>query len=340
MWNGFHSKELGMKRAGWAVWIFSAIVFLPLAGSAQQHEQNITDRLLLGNILYTTDDQPAEQASVELWASTGTPVATTMTSWGGEFHFAELAAGEYLISVDKTGCEPLWEKVQVPLTAKRITLRLKRKSGADESPVSVRELSIPPKARIALRDGINLLKSDLPRAMANLQRAIALFPDYYEAYHVIGMADLMMDRPADAEQAFRRSIDLSNRSYVRPLLALGAVLCDEERFGEAESAIREGLELDDTPWIGHLLLARALFGLDRWNEAEKNANAAILRQPDVSDAYLLLANIHVRQKNAAAAVEDLDVFLKLEPDGAISDQARKVREEMAFGSVGGEFARQ
>jgi tetratricopeptide (TPR) repeat protein len=253
-----------------------------------------------------------------------------MSSWGGEFHFAELAPGEYLISVDKPGCEPLWEKVQVPLTSNRVTLRLKRRNGPDEYPVSVRELSIPPRAQLALRDGISLLKSDLPRAMASLQRAIALFPDYYEAYHVVGMANLMMDRPADAEQAFRQSIDLSKRSFARPLMALGAVLCDQERFGEAESVIREGLELDDTPWIGHLLLARALFGLNRWNEAEKNVNAALLRRPDVSDAYLLLAHIHARQQNAAAAAEDLDEFLKLEPDGAISDQARRVREQMTF----------
>jgi tetratricopeptide (TPR) repeat protein len=257
-------------------------------------------------------------------AATGTPVATTVSSWGGEFYFAGLDPGEYLISVDKPGYQPIWEKVQVPLTTKRVMLRLKKLSGAEES-VSVRELSIPPKARIAFRDGIKLLKSDLPQAMANLQRAIALYPDYYEAYHVVGVANLMMERLPEAEQAFRQSIELSERRYARPLMALGAVLCDEEKFAEAEAVIREGLELDDTPWIGHLLMARALFALNRWDEAEGNAHAVILRQPDITDAYLLLAHIHMRQNNAAAVVGDLDAFLKFEPDGAISEQAKKLR---------------
>jgi tetratricopeptide (TPR) repeat protein len=164
--------------------------------------------------------------------------------------------------------------------------------------------------------------------MSNLQRAIALFPDYYEAYYVVGMANLMMERSADAEEAFRQSIELSERRYARPLIALGAVLCDQENFGEAESVIREGLELDETPWIGHLLLAHALFGLGRWDEAEVNANGAILRRPDVADAYLLLAHIHMRQNNTTALLEDLEAFLKLEPDGAISAQARKLREDL------------
>ncbi len=212
-----------MKRVRWAVWILPALLFLPPALAGQQYERIITSTLLSGNIVYANDDQPVEQASVELWSAAGTPVATTMTGWGGEFHFAELAPGEYLVSVDKSGCEPLWEKVQVPFSAKRFTARLKR-NAADNSVVSLRELSIPPKAQMALRDGISLLKSDLPQAMVNLQRAIALFPDYYEAYYVAGMADLMMERQADAEKAFRQSIELSERTYARPLLGAGRSL--------------------------------------------------------------------------------------------------------------------
>jgi tetratricopeptide (TPR) repeat protein len=315
-------------------------MFLPIALVGQQYEQDVTAKLLLGNIVYANDDQQVEQASVELWTPTGALVATTVTGSGGEFYFAEVAPGEYLISVEKSGCELLWERVRLPLSTKRFTLRLKRNNAAENFVVSVRELSIPPKAQIALRDGISLLKIDLPRAMVNLQRAIEIFPGYYEAYYMVGMAHLMMERQADAEAAFRQSIELSERRYPRSFMALGAVLCDQERFDEAEPLIREGLTLDDTPWIGHLLLAGALFGLDRWDEAEENIHEAILRRPDVSDAYLLLAQIHVRQQDATAVVEDLDAFLKLEPDGAISDQARKAREELAFGSAGGEFGRQ
>lgn len=308
-----------------------AILCLPLSPAilnGQVYEQNVTERLILGNVVYAGDDQPAEQIDVELRDAAGTAVATAVTSWGGEFYFAQVDPGDYLLAVNQPGCEPLWQKVRVPLTARRVTLRLQRDEAARELTVSARELSIPPKARIALREGIGLLKTDLPRAMAYLQRAIILFPDYYEAHYAVGIANLMRHRPSDAEEAFRRSIALSQYRYARPLMALGAVLCDQQRFAEAESVVREGLEVDDTPWIGHLLLARALFGLHRWDEAEETAQAAILRQPDVSDAYLLLAHIHLRQNNGAAVVQDLDRFLRLEPAGDLSAQAREWREEL------------
>jgi cytochrome c-type biogenesis protein CcmH/NrfG len=320
-----------MKRTRWAAWTLPAILCLPLSPAilnCQVNEHSITDRLILGNVVFAGDDQPAEQVDVELRTAAGTAVATTVTSWGGEFYFAQVDPGEYLLAVEKPGCEPLWEKVQVPLAARRVTLRLKRNYADEELTVSARELSIPPKARMALRDGVRLLQTDLPRGMDNLQRAIALFPGYYEAYYVLGIAELMMQRQSDAAGAFRQSIELSEYQYARPLMALGAVLCDQQNFVEAESVLREGLKLDDTPWIGHFLLARALFGLQRWDEAEETAQEAILRQPEVSDAYLLLAHIHMRQNNAAAVLEDLDQFLRLEPDGDLSAQAKRLREEL------------
>jgi tetratricopeptide (TPR) repeat protein len=207
------------------------------------------------------------------------------------------------------------------------------KCGADRGDqqhlVSVRQLSIRPEARIALRNGIRLLqKNDLPAGMAHLQYAIALSPEYYEAYYVVGVANLMMGREQEAEQAFQQSIELSEGRYARPLMALGAMLCDQRRFSEAAFTIRKGLDLDDTPWIGHYALAQALFSLGRWDEAEENAHAAIRRQPEISDTYLLLANIHMRQKNTVAVINDLDEFLKLESDSTIRAQARKLREDL------------
>jgi tetratricopeptide (TPR) repeat protein len=295
----------------------------------QTYEQTVTTRSISGNIFYPNDQAPAERVNVELRAPTGKHLASTVTGWGGGFYFADLAPGEYLISVRDPGCEPLSQKVQVALAPRHVTLQLQGTCGTHAYVASVRQLSIDPQARIALRDGIKLLqKDDIPRGMASLQRAIALFPGYYEAYYVLGVANLMLVRQRDAEDAFRRSIALSEGGYARPLFALGSVLCDQKKFLEAESVIRQGLQLDDTPWIGHYTLARALFSLGRWAEAEKTANEALLRQPGLADAYLLLANIHLRQNNTTALLGDLEEFLKLEPDGDLSAQVRKLREDL------------
>jgi hypothetical protein len=45
--------------------------------------------------------------------------------------------------------------------------------------------------------------------------------------------------------------------------------------------------------------------------------------------HLLLAQIDRKQKNSTAMVEELDAFLRLEPDGPRSAGVRAVRDETA-----------
>src|SRR6202162_3080732 len=90
---------------------------------------------------------------------------------------------------------------------------------------SVRELSIPPKALHAFEQGMEgLAKKDAAGSLPHFQRAIAEFAGYYEAYDRMGAADLKLWRVTEAEQAFRKSIELSGGRYAHPLLALGAIL--------------------------------------------------------------------------------------------------------------------
>lgn len=193
--------------------------------------------------------------------------------------------------------------------------------------VSVRELSIPPKALHAFQKGVELLaKRDPAGSLLHFQRAVAEFANFYEAYYKMGVADLKLWRVADAEQAYRRSIELSGGKYAQPLLALGVLLGYERNFAEAEEVTRKGLELDPTSWAGYYSLGCALFGLDRLEEAQKSVHEALRWKTDSSEAQLLLADIHNRQRDYRAVLNDLDVYLKLDPDSPVSAKARALRD--------------
>jgi tetratricopeptide (TPR) repeat protein len=194
--------------------------------------------------------------------------------------------------------------------------------------VSVRELSIPPKALHAFQTGVErLAKDDAAGSLPYLQRAVAEFATYYEAYFEIGMADLKLSRTAEAEQALRKSIELSAGRYAEPMFALGAALTSEEKFSEGEGVIRQALNLDPTSWAGHYCLGWALFNLTRLQEAEKSVREALRWKPDSPEAYLLLADIHHRQKDYPALLKDLDEYLKLEPNSPIIAKLRALRHE-------------
>ena len=162
--------------------------------------------------------------------------------------------------------------------------------------------------------------------MPHFQRAILEYAGYYEAYDRMGAADLKLWRIPEAEQAFRKSIELSGGQYAHPLLALGAILDEQEKFAEAESVTRKGLDLAPESWTGHYYLALALFGLNRLVEAEKSVHEALRRKADFPEAYLLLADIHSREEDYRSLVNDLDEYLKLAPDGPASARAKALRE--------------
>jgi tetratricopeptide (TPR) repeat protein len=201
--------------------------------------------------------------------------------------------------------------------------------------VSVRELRIPPKALRAFEQGLERLAKKGPAgSLPYFERAISEYAGYYEAYDRIGAAELKLWRIPAAEQAFRKSIEVSGGEYAHPLLALGAILNGRKEFAEAESVTRKGLHLDPDSWRGHYYLALALFGLHRLQEAEEDVREALRLKTDFPEGHLLLADIHSSEEDYAALVSDLNEYLRLAPDGSSSAGARALREA-AQAMVGG-----
>jgi tetratricopeptide (TPR) repeat protein len=210
-----------------------------------------------------------------------------------------------------------------------VPLHSSAQSQPSSNAVSVRELSIPFKAHHAFEQGLDRLeKKDAAGSLPHFQRAILEYAGYYEAYDRIGAADLKLWRIPEAELAFRKSIDLSGAQYAHPLLALGAILDEQEKFAEAESVTRKGLDLDPESWTGRYYLALALLGLNRLVEAEESVHEALRSKRDFPEAHLLLAKIHSRREDYRSFVSDLNEYLKLAPDGPVSVRAKALRESV------------
>jgi tetratricopeptide (TPR) repeat protein len=94
------------------------------------------------------------------------------------------------------------------------------------------------------------------------------------------------------------------------------------------------LEIDPNSSQGYLFLEQAVYGLNRLDEAEKHAQAALSRNSNEASAYFLLANVHIKKNNYALVQNDLDAYLKLKPTGPNSDQARAMLAEIQQVLVG------
>lgn len=194
---------------------------------------------------------------------------------------------------------------------------------------SVHELQIPEKALEACNRGTQKFAAkDSPGSIVEFQKAIKVFPSYYEAYAKMGAADLDVDNWKDAESAFSKSIELSAGQYAPADFGLGLILATvNNQFADAEEVIRRGLTIDPKDVTGHFVLAWVLYSTSRLREAEKSASEAVVFAPDFLGARLLLGQIHMAEKNFAAAVTDMNTYLRMGVETPLDAKVRLARDE-------------
>ena len=290
---------------------------------------------LEGTVRSADSETPLEQIRVDLMAGPGRTAATAFTDESGRFAFYQVAAGMYTVSVTDPAYQPASESVDLTFTSRSDVILHIRKVAAEKPVahgqiVSAHELSMPEKARNAMQEGRQELyrKKEAQQSLAEFDRAIRAAPDYYEAYYEKAMANWQLGHTADAEKDLRSSIQLSGQKFAQADVALGAMLTDQQKFADAEGFLRRGVELQPSSWIAHFQLGRALLGLNRLEEAQKCASQARTLNPNQAAVYRLLADIHSQIHDQLALLEDLDAYLRLDPNSPAGLKAKQLREEV------------
>ncbi len=321
--------------------LLATLFLLPAFAAAQQGRlPGTTDPrartyTVRGNLRFAHNERPAESVKIELRRFSGDLAGTTFTRNNGEFEFAGLSTGQFYLIVEESGYESVRESVEIrgssPLGLmvylRKIATALPEDTG---NSVSALELGLPSKTRANFRKGMDILytKNDPAGSLLVLQKVTSASPDFYEGYFHLGIAYDQLHRPEEAEAAFRKAISLSGEKYPQAFIALGSLLNTLQRAVEAEALVRRGLEIDGSLWQGHYEMGRSLAALNRLEEAEKSLGAVLKLRNDYAPTYLLLANVHIKMKNQPALLSDLNEFLRLEPDGPQSPQAKKLRDSI------------
>lgn len=321
----------------------SGFAFLCLSPglAAQQRNSQAPNRgtpqkySIRGQVRSNENSQPVEMARVQLMAPEGEQIGVQFTRSNGEFEFNGLGNGAYRLVVDLDGYQELQERVEIsdsPRSSVMLFLvraQSQQKSEPGDS-ISAHELALPQNARDSRKKGGERLfvKADPKGSIPYFEKAIRIAPGYYEAYYDLGLAHFRNSDKEAAEQAFRKAIELSESKFAPAQQGLAALLCDRTEYVEAEMLARRSLETGGPSAQGHFELARALFGQNKVEEAEKEAFEARRILPELPEVNLLLANVHIRRKNYPALMIDLDTYLKLAPNGPMSSRMREMRQKV------------
>ncbi|MGH9734893.1 MAG: tetratricopeptide repeat protein [Candidatus Acidiferrales bacterium] len=282
--------------------------------------------------------EPVVSARVDLMSPNGLAAPTVYSNENGEFHFY-IGDGDYQISVSKIGYQ---SQSQIAVTvlaghSSEVDVDLMRKdsdssSNATPGPastISAHELSAPSVARENYAKGKDLMaRKNYDAAIAAFEQATREFPDFYEAYAQMGVAQYVSGHAVEARASLQKSIEMSKGKYPDALFDLAEVFNDLGQYSDAVPLAKQVIALDASSWHGYFESARAFHGLKQYKDAETNAKKAIELAPKNGQIYIILTNIHIGMHDYPSAVQDIDGYLKLDSSSPTADAMRSTRAQL------------
>ncbi len=258
--------------------------------------------------------------------------AATETDFLGEFRFHALAPGNYTVSVLKSGLGATRRTVVVSPSladekgAVRVTIpyQAAEAAGVSGGTISKNALSVSQKARGKYTDSQKLLaKHDVEGAKRALNEAVALAPQFTQAWNALGMIAYQTNHLPAAEQYFRTAAAAEPAAF-EPAANLAGVLLSEGRFEESLSVNRRALASRPKDALANVQAGIDYFALRDFDRAEAALLETIRLDPShFSKPQLFLADIYLHRGDGAAAVEALQDYVARHPDAADADHQRQ-----------------
>ena len=285
----------------------------------------------------TLDGHPAENARVELReVLTGATAQASYTNPSGQFEFNRIPQGTYIV-VATSQLDEARETVKVQQMGTDVVLHLPRSFNATEhsqSMVSVQQLKVPGKARAAFKRAQEALsKQNAERALQEVTKALAIYPQYAEALVLRGILKLDQEHPEAALNDFDEALK-NDPSYPMAYIALGATYNRMSKFDDALRALDRGVALAPTSWQAYFEIGKAYLGRGEFTTSLRQLDKAQQFAPEsYGPLHLLKAHALLGLKSYNEAISELEAYLSRDPKGQSSDEARdtlqKVRAFMA-----------
>jgi tetratricopeptide (TPR) repeat protein len=286
-----------------------------------------------GQVRFSEGGAPAENTIVRLESFRGGYIGEVITDRSGKFRFTGLGPDDYIVRVHLPGYRDAEQRVDLQrVTSDYVYLTLSRDRASLSAPpaaaaaaaVGTVDASVPPAARTEYEAGLAaVLNKRTGEGIPRLEKAVALYPNFFEANLMLGTAYLDTKQFAKSEAALRRALELKPKT-VAALFALGELYREQKKYDEAEKAIKEGLALDDRSPEGHYTLGRVYFEKNDIPSAGRAVGQALKLKPDFAEAHLLAGNLYLRAHRADYALAEFQEYLRLAPAGEFAPQTRQL----------------
>jgi len=320
------------KQSLWWTAIAAAVLSLSASGWAQFPTIPSRPGEIRGQIRFPNGKTAPFGVPVTLIHREGDMVAQLQTDSSGKFSFSPVNPGIYRVKVHLHGyLDAESQEMDLNLMPMHyVNLELKPDpnykdpfiSAAPGGVISAESLGAPEAAVKDLEAGKTLLeKGEYPNSIELFKKAIKKFPNYSEAYLMMGVAYRAQNDLEQAGAALQKCIGINGTSLAA-YIALGEVQNERKDYAGAEQTLLKAVQLNPEQAVVHVELARSLWALGRWQDADPHVTKALALAPDNASAHLIMGNIQLRKRDGRAALLQFQEYLKLDPQGPMAPSVR------------------
>lgn len=206
---------------------------------------------------------------------------------------------------------------------------LKQIGDPEGSTISMTALHVPKDAAKAYDKGIAAMGDDkYPAAQKQFERAVALYPDYAQAWSRLGETLDRQSKPKEAIAVWEHALQ-ADPKYIRPYLQLMRLAVSDKRMEDAAALGVRALQQNPVEFPGiYYYDAVANYELKHPDIAEKTARRAIDldKVHEFPGAEAVLGKVLAEKGDTRGALDHLTQYVLLAP---AADDAPSIRKRIA-----------
>lgn len=278
---------------------------------------------------------PIPDLQVELLNDVDSVIQRTKTDSSGLFAFRRITNGIFQVRVQPYETDYIGQTQRVQLERTRafeqvdFVLKTKKNSSSTATGVVFAQ-DVPDAARKQYEHGSALIKKagQEKEGVEALKKAIDIFPLYFDALETLGAEYLKQKEYEAAIPVLTTAIEVNGKAY-QSLQALSVAQFNLKQMPEALESMRRSIAINQGSAAANLWLGMLLRQSSKLDEAETYLKqAAHLSGSKLPDAHWQLALLYNQLKRYKEAADELELFLKVQPDSRDKEMIQKLIQQL------------
>jgi tetratricopeptide (TPR) repeat protein len=165
-------------------------------------------------------------------------------------------------------------------------------------------------------------------AIKGFDRAVELFPAFFQAMTERGHVLIAMGRAPEASADFARALELNSR-YGPAIRGSGICKFQQGNYAEAVQELERAAQAEPGNATNYLFMGTAQVALDRREQARASLQKALsIDSAAAARAHVYLANLSIRENRPQDALAELDAYFAAVPNPPDKEKLLAIRSQL------------